>query len=469
MDHVTRRPEPPPNLLIITADQCRYDCLGVAGKYPVYTPHLDRLASEGMQFTHAYSPIPVCCPARQAFIHGKRAETFGALWNYSGALPVSSLTPEQYAWPRELADQYQSGFIGKWGVSPQHDPTAYGFDRYIGEHDYAEFRQTTGVPFPKSNGYFGEKDPIAVEHSRTHWLADQTSAMIRGFEDAGKPWHVQVHFPEPHLPCQPSSPFAEMYSPEDIPEWHNFRETFAGKPYIQNQQLYSWGIEDYEWKDWAPVVARYYAAISQLDDAVGRILQTLESVSAAERTWVVFTADHGDMCGAHRMMDKHYILYDDVVKVPLIVRGPGIEPDSVCDRFVCNMLDLPPTLLELSGHRPDMSRFHGSSLLPLLNGRQPEVWRNEAVATYNGQQFGLYTQRMIRTLEWKYIWNTADTDELYNMQEDPGELHNLIRDPACREIIADLRSRLYDVLVAEGDSLVQNEWMRRQLMLGRKL
>ncbi|WP_248926135.1 sulfatase-like hydrolase/transferase [Paenibacillus hamazuiensis] len=462
--------EPQVNLLVIVADQCRYDCIGYARKYPVRTPNLDRLASAGAWFTNAFTPIPVCCPARQAFIRGRRAETFGALWNFSGALKVSALSPEQYAWPKELSEAYRSCYIGKWGVNPEHDPMEYGFGEYIGEREYAEFRKQTGIPAPSANGYFGENDRISLEQSRTHWLSSQAVRRIHAFAKERKPWHLQVHFPEPHLPCRPSSPFSEMYSPADIPEWHNFKESFAGKPYIQKQQLYNWGIEGYTWQDWSEIVARYYAVISQMDDAVGHILQALEDANQAEHTIVVFTADHGDMCGAHRMMDKHYILYDDVVKVPLIVRWPGmVRNGTVCDRFVCNMLDLPPTLLEAAGRMPASADFHGRSLLPLLQGAPVPDWREEAVATYNGQQFGLYTQRMIRTNEWKYIWNTTDTDELYHLEDDPGELVNRIGDSSCRNVVAELRTRLYQTLLAEGDGLVQNEWMRDQLLRGRKL
>lgn len=458
-----------PNLLIIVADQCRYDCIGYAGIYPVRTPHLDRLASEGVWFSEAYTPIPLCSPARQAFLNGSRPESFGGLWNYGLGLAIPALPPERFSWPRELAGRYASCYIGKWGVHPQHGPAAYGFDRSIGEQDYAAYRRQQGYPLPQANGYFGETDSAPLTHARTHWLARQASEQVSALSKSGRPWHVQLHFPEPHPPCRPSPPFAEMYDAQSVPMWHNFRDTFRNKPYIQKQQLYNWGVHDWDWEDWAPVAARYYGIISQMDDAVGLLLQTLEETGQADNTIVVFTADHGDLCGAHRMMDKHYVMYDDIVKVPFIVRWPNrAAAGRRCDAFVCPMLDLPPTFLEEARiGLPD--HLHGRSLLALLSGETPAVWREEAVATYNGQQFGLYTQRMIRTRDWKYVWNTTDIDELYDLRQDPGELDNRIDDHSCKELVGELRRRLYDILLREQDGLVNNPWMRDQLLLNRKL
>ncbi len=459
-----------PNILIIVVDQQRYDCIGYSNDYPVRTPHVDRLAREGVWFSQAYTPIPVCGPARQSFLCGKRPESFGALWNFDYGLPVGALDPAAYAWPRELqAAGYQTGHLGKWGVHPRYDPTHYGYDRHVGEGDYRDFvaRRHPGVTAGSS--YFGERDTLPLEDARTHWMARQASGMIRDFARSDRPWHVRLDFPEPHLPCRPAGPFADMYAPQDVPEWRSFADALANKPYIQRQQLLNWGVEHFSWQDWAPIVARYYGAISQVDDAIGRVLRTLVEEGVEQDTIVVFTADHGDMCGGHRMMDKHFILYDDVVKVPFAVKWPGhIAPGQVCDDFVYSFLDLPPTILEWLGlHIP--REFHGRSLASLLGGTASRGPRDAVVSTYNGQQFGLYTQRMIRTRKLKYVWNTTDMDELYDLTTDPDELVNVVHDPQYGEALKDLRRRLYEELLDVGDGLVGNSWTRDQLLQGRKL
>ncbi|MBO9606333.1 MAG: sulfatase-like hydrolase/transferase [Paenibacillaceae bacterium] len=466
-----------PNILIIMADQQRYDCIGSSGMRPVQTPHLDRLASEGTRFTHAFSHIPLCGPARQSFMNGRRAETFGGLWNEGIALPVGSLSPNEYVWPRELKAQgYVSHYLGKWGVSAAHDPTAYGYDAYTSEGDYARFRKGRFPEVEYRAGYFGEPDPVPLASSRTHWFADRAAEAIRGWAQAGQSWHMRLNFTEPHLPNRPAGRFATMYDPADIEPWAGFADTFANKPYIQRQMQASWGVEHYGWDDWAQVVARYYGVVSQADEAIGRVLAALEETGEAGETIVVYSADHGDMCGSHGMMDKHCVMYDDIVRVPLIVRWPGrVSAGAVSDAFVYNLLDVPPTLLDWLGCAAPET-LHGRSLRPLLEanasgaGGQPASdgeWRDAVVASYNGQQFGLYTQRMIRTREWKYVWNTADVDELYRLDVDPGELTNAIGDPAHAEIVRELRRRLYDVLRQDGDALVGNEWMRRQLLEGK--
>lgn len=459
-----------PNILIIVVDQQRYDCIGYAGQYPVQTPNIDKLAGEGVWFTNAYTPIPICAPARQAFLNGRRPETFGALWNYGITLDIPALSPDEYTWVRDIGEiGYQSCFIGKWSGHPKNGPLKYGFTHSVGMEDYQSFRKKKYPKLEYQKGWMGEADPVPYQDNVSHWLADQAIKQIEQYAKEDGPWHIRLDFPGPHLPCRPSREFAELYEGKDIPPWPSFEENFHGKPYIQKQQLYSWDIEDYTWEDWRDTVALYYATITEIDHAVGKALQTLEETGQAENTIVIYTADHGDMCGSHRMIDKHYILYDDVIKVPLAVRWPGvISPATIRDEFVCHFLDIPATLLDILGKDiPDF--FSGRSLLSLLRGERAENWRTEAVATYNGQQFGLYTQRMIRNNDWKYIWNTTDIDELYDLKNDPHELYNVINQEQNQYVVEELRCKLYGTLLQEGDGLVKSYWMKNQLLNNKKV
>ncbi len=454
-----------PNILLIVSDQHRYDCVGSSKIYPVKTPHLDRLAAEGMRFSQAYTPIPLCCPARQSFLSGRRPESFGAICNYD-FLPVKGLEPDHYAWPKDLKEAgYHNAYAGKWHVHPQYDPTSYGYDEYFGDQDYKRIRQEK---YPNvnlfANGFEGTTDPADLEDTQTYVTARKVSEWMDRYTEEGVPWHIRLDFNEPHLPCCPAEPFASSVKAEDIPVWGSFDEDFRNKPYIQQQQLINWNVENYTWEDWAPVVARYYAVIAQMDDSIGRVLAHLDKLGIAEDTLVIYTSDHGDMCGGHRMMDKHYIMYDDVVKVPLLVRWPGtIRPGSECNRFVHHFLDLPPTLLEATGQLiPEF--FHGRSLMPLWKEQNVDDWREEAVSTYNGQQFGLFTQRMIRTYRWKYVWNPTDVDELYDLEQDPHELRNAVGKEQHAETIKQLRYRLYVELEKTDDPIiVGNGWMQAQL------
>ncbi|MCU1534697.1 MAG: sulfatase [Glaciihabitans sp.] len=463
-----------PNILLIVSDQHRLDCVGAAGDYPVKTPHLDRLAAQGMWFDQAYTPIPLCTPARQSLLTGRRPETHGGLWNYDLGSRIPALDPAEYSWPRELQQAgYASQYVGKWHVNPDHGPTDFGYDEWVQLEDYAAWRQERYPDSPATADWFGAIDPVPTADSRTHWLADRTSAFIREQSGKGTPWHARLDFLEPHLPCEPTAEFADLYQPDRIPQWRNFHDPLEGKPYIQRQQLVNWGVEDYTWEDWAPTVARYYAAITQMDDAIGRVLQAIDDAGQAEDTLVVYTTDHGDMGGAHGMMDKHYVMYDDVVRVPLIMRWPGhIRAGSASDSFTYNTLDLPPTIASMVGVQGP-AEAHGANLFDAgedeLTPADAVADREFVVSSYNGQQFGLFSQRMIRTRTWKYVWNLTDTDELYDLQADPGEIVNRIADENVTTILASLRLQLLQQLTTDHDSLVGNAWMRHQLESGRKL
>lgn len=462
-----------PNVLLIVSDQHRVDALEDRGTI-VQTPYLARLRQDGAEFTNAYTPIPLCTPARQSLLRGKRPETFGGLWNYDQASAVRTLEPTDYAWPRALQEAgYATTYLGKWHVHPDRDPTSFGYDRYVPPSAYGEARaahpETAGFgPWPGWDGWLGDVDPVPVEQSRTHWFADEAARAIADLSAGDAPWHIRVDFTEPHLPCRPSEPFASMYSPESMSKWPNFDDPLDDKPYIQRQQRVNWHIEDLGWDDFAPGVARYLGTVTQLDDAIGRILAAIDDADVRDNTIVIYTTDHGDMCGSHHMLDKHYVMYDEVVRVPLIIRWPSqIDGGTVVDDFVYNMLDLPPTITEATDAdaAPD---FQGRSLLPAIHD-EPREPRTEVVSSYNGQQFGLFSQRMLRTKDWKYVWNGTDVDELYNMNEDPAELHNLIHDPEFEHLVATLRARLYHVMRTDGDHLFANRWLESQLLESRKL
>jgi arylsulfatase A-like enzyme len=258
-----------------------------------------------------------------------------------------------------------------------------------------------------------------------------------------------------------------MYPPEEIPPWPSFPDPLVGKPYMQAQQRRTWQVEGWTWDRWAPLVSRYLGTISLLDAQVGRILEALERLGLAESTMVVYTTDHGGLCGGHGMIDKHYVMYEDVVHVPLIVRWPGhVLPGHTCPAFVSHGIDLAVTFCHVAG-APVPETFRGQSLLRLLAG-EGEGGRQDIFGVYYGNQFGLYSQRMVRDRRWKYVWNATAEDELYDLRLDPGEVCNLAVDPAYRTELARLRGRVVAWMEDTGDPLL-NGWTRTQLLEGLKV
>ncbi len=456
------------NILLIHADQHRYDCVGANGHPLLKTPNLDRLAAEGMRFSHAFCPSPICAPSRASMLTGAWPSRHRSICNpgTEAGFPVRDDLP---TFSEALKGAgYRLGIVGNWGVNSARTPQEYGFDVYVPGSSYVEWRKSQGIPdIPRTNGWFGEVDPyIRPEQSRLAWGADHVIRLLHERAKEEAPFFLRWDTSEPHLPNVVPEPYASMYDPKDIDPWPSFGETFVGKPYIQAQQLLSWGIEDFTWDDWRGIVGRYLGEITLLDAQVGRILRALDELGLADETLVVYTADHGDMCGGHRMIDKHYVMYDDVVRVPLIARWPSkIRPGSHSDAFVSSSLDLARTFVEVAGASVP-GEFQGESLLPVFQGEGNG--RRSIFAVYHGNQFGLYSQRMVRTAKWKYVWNPTAEDELYHLETDPAELHNRAADPACASELALLREQLVQWLEATEDRLLNN-WTRRQLLEGRKI
>ena len=456
------------NLLVLMVDQLRFDALGFTGCPWASTPNLDRLAAESVSFDAAYTVLPSCCPARQSFLTGQRPEQLGCHWNYDITLKVPSLTPETFTWPQALHEAgYRTGYVGKWHVSQTHTPLDFGYDELYSDGEYYEQCRRRFPEVKYAEPFLGEPDPLPLEETCTHFLAHKAADMMTRFAKEGKPWHLFFSLSEPHLPCRPAKPFAGRVDPAQLPPWGSFAEDFHNKPYIQAQMPISWGLDEMTWEDWAPVVARYHEALSQVDDAMGMVLDTLKALGLEENTTILFTTDHGDMGGSHRMIDKHYVLYDDIVHVPMLLKAPGrTEAGRTRRGFTCHTLDWMPTVLEWAD-LPVPEDLPGQSLWPLAAG-EPQPGRDRVIASGNGQQFGLYCSRMLRTELYKYIWNLTDVDELYDLKADPWEMENRVDDPALAETLAALRRTLYEDLTRARDPLA-SFWNSRQLLEGKKL
>jgi arylsulfatase A-like enzyme len=458
-----------PNVLLIQVDQQRADCLGVAGHPVAQTPHLDRLAAEGVRFSHAFCPAPICMPARTSLMTGVYSTQHGAIVN-AGVEGHRPIRPDLPMFSHTLkAAGYWLGYVGKWQVGVDGSPLEHGFDEYVSDKRYLPWRREQGLPpLPTHNGWFGAVDVgVTPAQSSLGWGADHTIRLLQEAAARNKPFFLRWDPIEPHLPNIPPEPFASLIQPEEIPPWPSFSDPLTGKPYIQHQQRRTWGLDGWSWGQWAPVVARYLGVITLIDHQVGRILAALDELGLAQNTLVIFTSDHGDLCGGHGMIDKHYVMYEDVVAVPLILRWPGRVPAGcTVDAFVTGALDLAVTFCRVAG-APPPSTFVGRDLLGIIDGQAQEQ-RDAIFAAYHGNQFGLYSQRMIRTRRWKYVWNATAEDELYDLQDDPAELVNRAWDPACRDELANLRARLVAWMDETSDPLL-NGWTRRQLLEGRKI
>ncbi|MBN1865488.1 MAG: sulfatase-like hydrolase/transferase [Victivallales bacterium] len=455
-----------PNIVLIHSDQHRFDCVGVNGHKQLKTPNLDRLAADGVNFINAFTPSPICSPARASLLNGMWPVQHGCM-----SIPGTEIykpADTEYKTFSSLLDEdgYQLGYVGKYHQEYPGTPLDYGFHEFVPLSAYDHWRREQGLPdMPRENGWFGELDPLVKpEQTSIAWGASEAIRMIRKYHREDRSFLVRWDPSQPHLPNILPEPYFSMYPPENIEPWPSFGDELGNKPYIQFQQKRTWKVDGWKWEQWAPIVSRYLGEISLLDHEVGRIIQTLNELGIEDNTLFIYTTDHGDLCGAHGMMDKHFIMYDDVMKVPLIIRFPGHLPAGVaCNEFVCHELDISRTICDVAGV-PAPGTFQGINLLELANGKE-ENPRREIFGMWHGGQFGSYTQRMVRDRYWKYIWNLTAEDELYNLQGDPYELINRAQDPNCAEKLRLLRKRLLEWMESIDDIML-NPWNRAQLEAG---
>ncbi len=467
-----------PNVLLVITDQERYDYSAPDGP-PVETPAMDRLSSEGMRFTRAITPISICSAARASLLTGQVPHGHGMLNNCHEADAIQPNLPPEIPTVSEalVASGYDCTSTGKWHVGRDQTPQDFGF-RYLGgsdvHHDdidaaFRTYRRNRGTPVEATRLedaiYTGEnprderegllvaaRTPVDVEDTRAYFIAERTIDAIEAHAESDQPFFHRADFYGPHHPYVLPEPYASLYDPDEIERPDSFAETFDGKPQVQENYLHYRGVADFDWDDWAAIIAKYRGFVTLIDDQLERIETALAAHDLDEETAVIHTADHGDFVGGHRQFNKGPLMYDDTYRIPLQVRWPGVtSPGSVCEAPV-HLHDLAATILEICEvDRPET--FDVRSLVPLLEAGETAASNapDAAFAEYHGDEFGLYSQRMVRTRRHKYVYNGPDVDELYDLEGDPAELQNLIDHPDYRAVRRDLRERLVEWMHRTND------------------
>jgi N-acetylglucosamine-6-sulfatase len=439
-------PPPRPNIVFILVDDLRFDDIACAGHPFVKTPHIDRIAREGVRFTSAFATTPLCSPSRACFLTGQYAHTHGIIDNTDRA----ARSHELVTFPRLLDDAgYETAYVGKWhmGVDDQPRP---GFDYWLsvkGQGAYIDPEVNENGERKKLTGYV------------TDLFNDKSVSFIKRPHE--KPFllylaHKAVH---PSLVQRPdgtiSDPNAatfvpaerhrDLYADARIQRRPNAADDLAGKPALRRkiEGLPPLGPQTGTGDD---VIRNRLRMLAAVDDGVGQILKALEESKQLDRTLVIFTSDHGYFYGEHGLSVERRLAYEETIRIPLLMRYPPlIKAGTTVDAFALSV-DLAPSLLELGG-APVPKNLHGRSLLPWLRGDKP-AWRQSfLIEHFSDNVFPrarLMGYQAVRTERWKYIHYTdlADMDELYDLQADPYELKNRIADPAVRKNLATLKADL---------------------------
>ena len=452
-----------PNIVLFMTDQLRRDALGCYGNNICRTPNLDKLAELGVCCENTFTVSPVCSPSRASLMTGLYPHNNGVMINTHIAPAWNrGLSPETQTFSSVLKQAgYAMDYVGKWHVNQDLGPREFGFDRH-------EEKRKKKNPLPGTETVvdFGNGETYVVAAANSNAEEETTPAlrtrrgieMMRERADEDTPFFLRVDITEPHHPNIPPEPYASMYNPEEIPPWDNFDDDFEDKPDGHIRKREEWGLTDKDWEWWREVVAKYYGDVTQIDSCVGEMLAATEELGIADNTIFVFTTDHGDALGSHNHFEKAGTMYDEVFRIPLIIKGPSkwITPGRV-DSFV-RLLDLMPTFVEWSGSKIE-TPVDGRSIAPLMRGGAPTNWPDSVYCESHGEVWGYFSQRMVRTKRWKYVYAPHTKDELYDLEKDPAELRNLIDNPDYEDVLHEMKARLIGWNDATND-MFQWDWVR---------
>ncbi|MGF1341220.1 sulfatase-like hydrolase/transferase [Streptomyces flavovirens] len=470
------------NLLFLMTDQHRVDTLGCYGNPHVATPNLDRLAATGTRFDRFYTPTAICTPARASLLTGQAPFRHRLLANYERNVGyLEDLREDAFTFPAALAERdYRLGLVGKWHGGTHRNAASYGFEgpdlpgwhNPVDHPDYLAYLEERGLPpyrisdpvrgtAPGGNpgNLLAARLHQPVEATFEHYLATRAIEQLEEYAAGGRPFFLATHFFGPHLPYLLPDAYYDLYDPALVELPPSVAETFEGKPPVQRNYSAHWAFDTIPIETSRKLIAVYWGYVTLIDEQIGRILTRLDELGLGEDTSVFFTADHGEFTGAHRLHDKGPAMYEDIYRIPGIVRIPGAPP-QVRDELV-SLTDCTATLLELAGCDTSPA-VDSRSLVPLVRGEEPG-WPGELVAEFHGHHFP-YPQRMIRDDRYKLVVNPESVNELYDLEADPHELSNRYTHPEFAPVRTRLTRRLYELLRERGDNFYH--WMTSMYDIG---
>ena len=479
-----------PNILLITADQWRGDCLGVAGHPVVQTPNVDALAREGVHFARHYAQAVPCSPSRACLFTGlyqmnnrvvqngapldRRHDNLAKLLRAAGYAPTLFGYTDQTADPRTTSPgdpvltSYENVLPG-FDVAVHMPSSNLPWQMWMRERGHAVSGNVNDLYFPadrRSDRPNRKPAAYAPEESPTAFLAGEFLKWM-AIRPAGRPWCAHVSFLHPHPPFHAAAPYHTMYDPADGPDFVRAGSAAAESALhpLLAQRIATDPADEYlvaaggvvgEWDDtdFRAVRATYWGMISEVDAQIGRIIEGLKESGAWDDTILIFTSDHGDMMGDHWSLGK-FGYHEASFHIPLIIRDPT-RTDAHGRRVEAfsESVDLLPTILEACGAAAP-GHLDGRSLAPFLDNGTPDAWRDAVHHEYDlrclpgGKQGRLFdlpaaagNLAALRTDRYKYVHFGGLPPLLFDLAEDPGELVNRVDDPALAAIRVEMAERL---------------------------
>jgi len=451
-----------PNVLLVLTDQQRPDTLGLRAQTPCKTPNIDRIAAEGISFDNAFTPCPLCLPARAALFTGRYPTQNGMMSNQSGRLRSCEML-EAF---RQAG--YQVNYAGKWHMG-EGNIGAFT-DRHAGDstEDYSRWCRDQGLidgwmfndPATRTHRTPSMSVPrvhlqdLPVDKTNEAYITSFAIDMIRT-RALDQPFFQVVSYNGPHPPFMIPEPYFSMYDPGQVEIPSNFGPQ-PGEHGVHARSYYRRLFEDHgeDFDAWRASYAVYWGFVTMIDDFVGGLLGALEDEGLTDDTIVLFASDHGEMLGAHGLWHK-MVAFEESIRVPLILRLPG-GPGGVRATAQASLVDIAPTLSALCGVcGPD---WQGRDLIAgdLDTPDRPAVF---AMHRPLGDWMHTADWRMIRADGFKYVWHREMGHELFDLSADPGEGVNLAAAPAHHARLTALRAELGAFLEQTADPLLP-DWKR---------
>jgi arylsulfatase A-like enzyme len=432
-----------PNIIFILADDLRWDAMSSMGHPFLKTPAMDRMRAEGVTFQNAFVTTALCSPSRASILTGAYAHNHRVTGNEKSEIDHDAMP----TFPRLLKESgYETAFVGKWHMRRGDHPRP-GFDYWLsfrGQGVYTDPVLNENGNVVKATGY------------TTDILTDYAINFIN--KERESPYCLYLSHKAVHSPFTPAPRDAGVYAGRPLPEPANARDTYAGKPKWTRSRFVEDGAngdvpDAVEPPEWDPAHARrmgYLHTINALDHGLGRILDALKARGELDNTVIIFTSDNGYFLGEHGLGDKR-VMYEESIRVPLLMRYPPLaKPGSAVDQMVLN-IDLAPTILDLAGV-PAATTMQGTTVLPLLAGHA-DGWRSSFLYEY-WVDLTPWIPRMVgvRTEKWKLVRypDIDDIDELYDLESDRLEMHNLAIAPEYAQQRQSLEAELMRLLTETG-------------------
>lgn len=432
-----------PNILLITTDQQRFDTAGDRAPSFMRTPHYDLLASEGVEFTSAYTDSPICVPARVSLMSGRFVGNHGMRGNG----PTTSVMGRDDTLPAYLKQLgYQTAAIGKMHFGPER--ARHGFDEMILPADYYREMARSGSPYQPMRHGLGQNElyptmaTVPESQTLTSWISEQCVEYILERRDPTVPFFLWCSYSKPHPPLDPPEPYYSMYRNSAIPEpvvgeWAKD----GGGPEAFKRLRESWSLDKIPPEVIKEARAAYYGLITQIDYNMGRIFSALQDLDLFRDTLIIYTSDHGEYLGDHNTGGK-FFFHDPSARVPFVVRMPKSWDNRMHGTKVetpVTLADILPTLVSAAGG--DIPKqADGMDLIALARGEieNPRKYV-EAMAGEEPSFFG------ITDGVWKYMWYPEGGEEqLFNLEDDPQELTNLADHAEYREKCEELHRELVE-------------------------